>query len=529
MPSNSSNHTVHQLPFVIFLVVTALICGALVMVIEVLGSRIINPFFGASLFVWTSLITVTLVGLALGYCTGGVLSDWRGDPSYLYGIIFLAGIAVLLIPVLRKPVLENTLSLGLRLGALTASSLLIGPAIFLLGCVSPYIIKIAAREIRNIGRTVGLLYAVSTLGSLIGTICTGFILIAYFSINQIFAFVGGSLIVLSSLYFVFFKKKPIALLVLIVPFLLPASRDIRTKLLENGTVITKVCDIETFYGNIKVLDYRYPDKNIRELLVDGAVSGTIDLDNGLPLYGYFYYLQYIPYSLNPRGQRCLAIGLGAGIIPRWYEKMGIMTDVVDINPEIFAVAEKYFGFHTTGEKIVEDVRYFLNRSKKKYDYIIFDVFNGENTPFHVLSRESLQLISQRLNHGGILGINLVGSIKAETFVMASVIKTLQQVFTTVEIYPTFDPDKQKWPMGNLEIIAYNSPPLTLATARLKTWRFHPEAATARDNLGKKFAFPPETPGVIITDNYNPLDFYDLKVREGYRQWLLSRPNLELLL
>jgi spermidine synthase len=171
----------------------------------------------------------------------------------------------------------------------------------------------------------------------------------------------------------------------------------------------------------------------------------------------------------------------------------------------------------------------LNRSKNKYDYIIFDVFTGENTPFYVLSRESLQLISHRLNHGGILGINLVGSIKAETFVMASVIKTLQQVFTTVEIYPTFDPDKQKWPMGNLEIIAYNSPPLTLATARLKTWRFHPEAATARDNLGKKFAFPPETPGIILTDDYNPLDFYDLKVREGYRQWLLSRPNLEMFL
>lgn len=499
------------------------------MVIEVLGSRIIGPFFGASLFVWTSLITVTLLGLALGYAAGGVLSDCRGSPAYLYGIIFLAGIVVLLIPFLRKPVLELTLSLGLRLGALTAASLLFGPALFLLGCVSPFIIKVAAHELGNIGKTVGLLYAVSTLGSIIGTVCTGFILIAYFRVNQIFAFIGGSLIILSILYFAFFKKRSIALLVLAVPFLLPASQDIRTRLLGNGTVITKIYDTDTFYGNIKVFDYSYQDKNVREMFVDGALQGGIDLNNGMSVYDYYYYLQYIPFCLNSQGKRCLVIGLGPGIIPMWYEKMGIMTDVVDINPEIFAVAEKYFGFHSTGEKIVDDVRYFLNRSQKKYDYVILDVFNGEDTPVQVLSRECLQLISQRLNAGGIVGINLVGSVREETFVMSSVIKTFQDVFTTVEIFPTFDPDNQKLTIGNLEIVAYNSPPLTLATERLKSMPFHPDLASARTNIGKKFTFALDTPGIILTDNYNPLDFYALQMKEEFRKFILKRNRLEMLL
>ena len=139
----------HSPAFIIFLIATALMCGALVMVIEVLGSRVIGPFFGASLFVWTSLITVTLVALALGYTAGGVLSDRYDSPVGLYMIIFFAGLAVHLIPFLKKPVFEITLPLGLRVGALSASALLFGLPLFFLGCVSPYIIKIAAREMRK--------------------------------------------------------------------------------------------------------------------------------------------------------------------------------------------------------------------------------------------------------------------------------------------------------------------------------------------------------------------------------------------
>lgn len=381
----------------------------------------------------------------------------------------------------------------------------------------------------KLGKTVGLLYATSTTGSLIGTVGTGFILIAYFPINQIFFFTGGSLIVLSVLYFVCFKKERIALILLVIPFLLPTFKDRSTNFLENRTMVRKVYEADTFYGNIQVLDHRYPDKYVRVMLVDGINQGGIDLNNGMSVYAYYYYLQYIPFSLNSRGKTCLVIGLGPGIIPMWYEKMGITTDVIDINPEIFAVAKNFFGFHSKGDKIIGDTRYCLNRSTKRYDYIILDVFNGENTPAHVLSRESFQLIYQRMNSGGILGINLLGSVKGETFVMSSVIKTMKEIFTTVEIFPTFDSDKHHSRIGNLVIIAYNFPAITLPRERLKSFPFHPNVASARDRIGERFTFPPETPGVILTDNYNPLDFYDLKVKEEIRKWLLRPSTLEMLL
>jgi spermidine synthase len=532
MTHNNTAQTSYSPLFIIYLIATALICGALVMVIEVLGSRVIGPFFGASLFVWTSLITVTLVGLALGYTAGGVLSDRYESPTGLYAIIFLAGLSVHLIPVLKKPVFEITLPLGLRVGALSASALLFGLPLFFLGCVSPYIIKIAAREMRNIGRTVGLFYAVSTFGSFLGTVFTGFVLIAYFPVNRIFAFVGWGLIVLAVIFFVFFRKKFFFLMLLALPFLLPSAATVQTTVLSNGTTITKIHDSDTFYGNIKVLDSRYPDTRVREMLVDGAVQGGIDLDNGMPVYDYYYYLQYIPFSLNARGKSCLVMGLGSGIIPLWYEKMGIRTDVVDISPQVFAVAEKFFGFRTSGEAVVEDARFFLSKSQKKYDYIILDVFNGDALPEHVLSLESFEMISRHLNDGGILGMNVVGSVKNDTFLTASIIKTLHEVFTTVQIFPTFDPDNpysQNAGIGNLEIFSYNFPPVTPNRQQLQRFPFHPLALSARNTIGILFSFPLETPGMVLTDNYNPIDALELRIKEEVRRRLISGKNIEMLL
>jgi hypothetical protein len=148
--------------FLGYLIATSVVCGALVMVIEILGSRVIGPFFGVSLFVWTSLITVTLAALAGGYAAGGFLADRRPMPSTLYILILAAGVFALLVPSLKGPVLKATASWGLRSGAFASALLLFGPALFLLGCVTPFLVKLAARELRTLGRTVGSFAALST-------------------------------------------------------------------------------------------------------------------------------------------------------------------------------------------------------------------------------------------------------------------------------------------------------------------------------------------------------------------------------
>ena len=128
-----------------FLLATAFCCGSIIMIIEVLGSRVIGPFFGVSLFVWTSLIAVAMISLAIGYAVGGYFADRYSDIRYLYIIIFLAGISIIPIPFIKTFVLKFSVAFGLRAGAFISSLLLFGPTLFLLGCVSPYLIKIVAK------------------------------------------------------------------------------------------------------------------------------------------------------------------------------------------------------------------------------------------------------------------------------------------------------------------------------------------------------------------------------------------------
>lgn len=515
--------------FVPFLIATAFFCGAMIMVVEVLGSRVIGPFFGVSLFVWTSLITVTLVSLAAGYAAGGILSDRRDNPDVLYGIILAAGCLVLLIPAVKGTVLKATLPLGLRAGALASSLVLFGPSLLLLGCVSPYVVKLAAREIRNIGRTVGLFYSISTVGSLLGTVVTGFFLITAFGVSRVFEVVGGILILLGAAWFVFFRKKwgwTAALLLPLIAFSPDGTREI---VRNDGVRIKVLRSRDSFYGNLKVVDYDYGVFYTRELTIDGLVQGGVDVRNGKSIYAYPYFLERIPTALNPDGRTCLAIGLGAGIVPQWYEGRGVITDVVDIDPEVVNLARKYFGFSSSGETFVGDARYFLRTSSKTYDYIILDVFSGDTTPAHILSLEALESVRKRLAPRGVLAANLIGRLGEKAFMTASIVRTFKEIFSVVEFYPTFNVAGGERE-GNFVLVAYDGPARRMDFSALKKGVVHPMAAKAvHMNIGVKYDFPPETRSIVLTDDYNPIDFYEAEMKEALRRHILEGTEADVLI
>ncbi|MBL0225731.1 MAG: spermidine synthase [Geobacteraceae bacterium] len=513
----------------VFLALTSLVCGAAVMIIEVLGSRVIGPFFGASLYVWTSLITVTLVALASGYWSGGILSDRCSRPrSWLFGIIALAGCSILLIPVLKAPAIKLALPLGLRIGSLASSGMLFGPSLLLLGMVSPFIIRIAALEMASIGRTVGLFSSISTAGSFIGTVGTGFVLIAYFPIDRIFIVVGGVLLLVSACYALLYRRSGLLLPLLILPFLVPVSGGPKSKLLPNGTTLSRVFFKESFYGNIQVHEYASDKINLRELVVDATIQGGTDTINRQSIHSYTYFQQFIPRIINPLGKDCLVVGLGPGVIPVWYEQQGVRTDVVDIDPVVFDVARRFFGFAVSGETYAEDARYFLSRPGKQYDYIILDVFNGDNTPFHVLSKEALHTVKQRLKPGGVLGINIFAAIRGETYMTASVVRTLKEVFKTVDIFPGFTTSDPSG-IGNLELFAHDRQPVVIRPDQLAHFQVHPLVANVRTLMLEKFEFPEQTPSMVLTDSYNPIDFFDVRTKEYSRRRTLEFSDIDFLL
>lgn len=515
--------------FLAFLLCTAVLSGALVMVIQVLGSRVVGPFFGVSLFVWTSLITVTLLALAVGYAIGGLLSDRFHQPGYLFGIILLAGVLALFIPILKGPVLKACLPLGLKAGAFASTLILFGPVLLLLGCVSPYLVKLAARELQNLGRMVGGLYALSTIGSTAGTVLTGFVLIAYLSVDQIFALTGGLLMALAAIYFVAFQRRWWVLVILVLPFLLYQPQEAVSRTMADGTQVDLVHRQDNYYGDIKVVDYSFGKTHYREMIIDGMVQGGIDLADNLSVYEYTYFMKFLPFMLAPEGKRCLMIGLGLGVIPSWYEQQGIQCDVVDINQAVAEIARDYFNFRISGDLFIEDARYFLNSTDRDYDYILLDVFSGDITPAHLLSREALSLMRERLRPNGVLAINLIGSLQRETFMTASIVKTLQSVFSVVDIYPTFNTEKSTIGVGNLALMSYQGERREL---RIDHARFQSHARVSEQvfaNLGRRYEFPAHTPAMILTDAYNPVDFFDGWLRETVRKSILESTNWDILI
>jgi spermidine synthase len=520
----------------LYLAFTVAAGGALVMLVEVLGARLIGPFFGVSLYVWTSLIAVTLAALSAGYWLGGRMADRMAlrlkglaaaDP--LYVVLLVAGGLILAVPHLKMPVLRLVEPLGLRAGAFAAAALLFAPPLALLGAISPLAVKLAARDAARLGRTVGGLYALSTLGSLAGTVATGFFLIGLFGVPGLFTLAGLALLALAGGHFLIFRRQWAALAVLILPLLPLSPKPVDAVTLPNGTEARKLAESQSHYGTVSVIEFSHGSTRTREMLIDGLIQGGLDPASGLPIYEYLYLAEHVPLALHPGAKRALAIGLGAGIVPMAYARRGLAVDVVDIDANVVRMAETYFGFKPSGRVAIEDARAFLRQSRDLYGHILLDVFNGDTTPGHVMSQEAFALMRERLEPGGVLSINLVGALEGRNLGTASVIHTLKSVFENVAVQPAFDAWKAGRPAyGNLLLLAYDGPKRTIPRGLPDDARIHPMAAEVRDWLGRAVPFVADAPTLLLTDDFNPLDLHDSWIKEAVRRDILQGLDWNLL-
>lgn len=512
--------------FRIFILITAAISGALVMAIQVLGARAVAPFFGVSLFVWTALIAVTLLALAAGYLIGGMLADRKKSPGTLFVLIGSAGALVLIIPFLKIAVFQAFLPLGLRWGTLISALILFGPPLFLLGCVSPFVVRLATQEWDRLGRTVGLLYAISTAGSFFGTIITGYYVVAAWGVNHAFQVTGILLLALSAVYFAVFRGR---LAVLLLPVLALTAGIALPKqdsaVMADGTTVRLIDSRDGFYGRVQVLEYKGSGGHTREMAIDGLVQGGIDVATGQSVYEHSYLLEHLSVSANPQGKRALVIGLGPAVLPLRFIARGIETEIVDIDPTVVAIAHTYFGLPATQAVHLADARYFLATTKSSFDYIVLDVANGDTTPGHLLTREALELVRARLSPGGVLALNMMGSIGGDRRMTASVVRTLETVFSWVQIFPQFGSGGS----GNMELIAGQGKPMENIPL-FSDAVVHPFArAGMRDALARRFVWTETGEGIVLTDDYNPIDVLNLPMKEAVRRGILNSTPHALLL
>lgn len=486
------------------------------MILELLGTRIIAPYYGVSLYVWSSLISVTMIALALGYYLGGFLAD-RHPRLRLTHIIILAALATVLIPSLSGPVMQLTNPLGIRGGAFVSALLLFTIPLTALAMVGPFAIKLATEDLQGVGRAVGSVYAVSTLGSVLATIMLGFYMLPAFGTRAIIFSVSVILLALAVLLLFRDKQlitKSLSGLPLIIAVILVCALTANgyAKPVLTGSDFKVIHEEESVYGWVRVVDdQRY---GVRLLLSDSSVLSAMSIGNGKTLLNYQNVIGLLPL-FRPSAHDALLIGLGGGHIARDLKSKGLDTDTIEIDPAVADASLKYFNFKPTGDFIVGDGRYEIKKLKKHYDFIIHDCFTGGTEPTHMLTLEMLEQLRGLLTDQGVLALNYVGFTKGEGVkAVASVYKTLKQVLPNIRIFIT---DKAEF--TDFIFLASNQPVVLdrVNPDRRVQWLLEHEYALD------------DSDGVIITDNFNPMESLQIRKSETYRKVFMERITPELLL
>lgn len=489
---------------------TVFLTGAAVMVIELLGTRLIAPFYGASLYVWTSLIAVTLIALALGYYVGGIWAD--RSRSGLSFIIAAAGLLTLIIPWLTEPVLLTTDPLGLRLGSFISTLILFSPSLIMLGMVGPFAVKLSTSALANVGASTGSIYAVSTVGSVIGTLFLGFYLFPLVGSREIFIGLGIALLLLAMIVAIIERNylksvmvmAPTALLVIVSAGLYPQIAN--SGIAESSDALQTRFERESLYGWVRVIDK--PKENIRLLTVDASTIGAASISHGENLLTYQKIVTRIP-ALAPNLNNALLIGQGAGHMAMALKDYGIVTDTLEIDPAVAEAANDYFGFTPTGRTIIGDARYEIRQLKGPYDLIILDVFTGGSEPTHLLTVEFLAQLRRLLADQGILALNFVSFLEnGQNAALASVAKTLAQVFPHQQVFIS-DPGTD---FNDFIFLATNHA-INLDDEALPN--------THRAWLKQRHQNINSSPGVVLTDNLSQLERLQIRKSEHYRRMIVD--------
>lgn len=495
----------------LWLYCTVFLTGAAVMVIELLGTRLIAPFYGTSLYVWASLISVTMIALAIGYFAGGHWAD-RTKYAGLSLIIALSGILTFIIPWMTGPVLLATDSLGLRLGTFTSTLVLFTPSLIMLGMVGPFAVKLATSDLNSVGASTGSIYAVSTVGSVVGTLFLGFYLFPRIGTREIFLGLGVGLLFLAMVVSFYERKHvrstiiilPVALLLLLGMHSLSGTTAIDPE--RKDVSLQTRFERETLYGWVRVLDD--PALNLRLLTADASTIGAASLSHGENALVYQKIVELIP-ALAPGISRALLIGQGAGHMVTSLKHHGIVTDTIEIDPAIAEAARDYFAFVPTGKTLIGDARYEIRQLQGPYDLIILDVFTGGSEPVHLLTQETLQQLDSLLTNQGILALNFVSFLEeGRNIALASVSKTLKQVFPHQLVFIS-EPDSD----FNDFIFIASHRILNIDGDRLS-------ASQQAWLAARLLRIDPEY-GMILTDNLNPLEQLQLHKAEYYRRLIID--------
>ncbi len=494
----------------IYLYVTAAVTGAAIMIVELLGAKLLSPYFGMSHFVWTAQIAVTLVALACGYYSGGRLADQRQQLSRLYWALLGSAAYLCLSVVICEPVSYWCLDFNLAVGSLLASTILFFVPLGLLAMTGPYLIRVITSSVAGVGGNVGRLTSISTLGSFAGTIFIGYVMIPLLP-NSITMYVTALVLMLvCAIYFVVYSRKPVAVVVLVLLVSLVSGLFLWDEQHPRYQYVTELFRGNSHFGRLQVIENI--DHHGRFYLNDNLYQNTYDPETKQSESAFTYMLSGLALAYATNINDVLCIGLGVGIVPMDFARQGAHVDVVEINPAVVPVAQKFFGFEPAKVNItIDDARHFLNRCTKNYDAVALDAFLGDSSPSHLMTREAFESIHRVLRPGGVLVINSFTELdEGHDYFANSLSKTLKAVFKGVRMHTEG--------RGAIFFAAMDRPdPQFLHAPDFSN--VHPRALMETEAAFRNLVEASPDRGRVLTDNYNPVEFYDAKNREAIRRRL----------
>ena len=497
------------------------VSGMASLAVEFGAARLLAPYFGTSLYVWGVLIGLVLVYLSAGYVLGGRLADRHPRPELLFQLTAWAGLWIGIIPLLSYPILLvsqqgfKTLDAGLVLGTLLAVLALFAVPVVLLGCVSPFAIRLLLRDVQTGGNTAGAVYALSTAGSILGTFLPVFWFIPTYGTRPTLVGFSLALLVPSVLGLWPVPRRrwyaALALVVVLAGVFVPPA----VKPPEQGTLLY---DKESPYQYIQVVQV---GSQTQLLLNEGQAIHSIYDPGALTTGGPWDYV-VIASAFRAQAaaeqvpRRVLILGLAGGTSARQDRAaFGDAVDItgVEIDPDVVAAGRRYFHLDQTHAHVaVQDARYWLatRPADDRYDVIVMDAYRQPYIPFHLTTREFFDLARQHLAPGGVVVVNAgrtrtdyrlvaaLGSTMAATFDQVYMLDVPS--FTNTMLYGTTEPTS----LGGVEA--------NLATGGDGLW--HEVASSALSHGDLRLS---DYHGQVFTDDLAPVERLIDEIILGYIQ------------
>jgi predicted membrane-bound spermidine synthase len=441
--------------WLLYLVVFA--SGMTTLAVEFAASRLLGSIFGTSNIVWANVIGLILIYLTVGYFVGGRLADRSPQDVTLYRLVAWGAFFSGVVPLIARPVLGAAASAvysvnaGVAGGSFIAVLVLFSVPVTLLGCVSPFAIRLALQNVADAGQTAGRMYAISTLGSIIGTFVPVLYLIPEAGTARTFLYFSGFLLIVALIALGLHRPRaalqliwmPIVLLILAYATLTGPLRPppANTKLLYEG---------DSAYNYIQVVEIDRPTRQFpsgtRLLLLNegegihsvwspaqGFYSGTWDMFMAAPFFNA------VPYTPDRIKNVCI-IGLAAGTIAHQYTTAfgnGVQIDGIEIDPKIVDVGRRYFDMTMPNlNVIIEDGRLALHQSTKHYDVVGIDAYRVPYVPWNLTTVEFFGDVRDHLTADGVVVINVGRTVnmstgKQDRRLVEAMTHTMLSVFPTV--------------------------------------------------------------------------------------------------